>query len=389
MMTLPGPPAVQWDALAERASNLFATRSWCETWWEHYGRGGSPLLVQGGHGDAGYLVPLYVSGGLLRRVRLIGHGPADQLGPVCGPQGRAGAAAAVRAALRDPGLGWDVLLAHDVAEPEQWDQWLGATVIRRTASPAITLGTTDWDAFLGGRSKNFREQVRRRERKLRKAFHVELRLATADTLAADLGHLFRLHRARWGDDAPFATGAEQRFHEDFAPQALADGRLRLWVLELDGRPAAALHGFRFAGVEYFHQSGRDPELEEHSVGSVLLTHSIREALQDGMREYRLLRGDEAYKSRFADVQHGVHTLAVPRGLRGQAGLVALVAAQQPVLAHAVLQRLPDRVREQHRPDRVLLPLRVAPALVEVLDVREAEAVQRRRRPAVQLEHPEP
>lgn len=324
MMALPGPPAEQWDALAERASNVFGTRAWSETWWQHYGAGGEPLLVQGGHGPTAFLVPLYVAGGLVRRVRLVGHGPADQLGPLCEPAGRSGAAAAVRAALRDRSLRWHVLVAHDVSETEQWDQWLGATVVRRTGSPAIRLGTTVWDDFLAGRSKNFREQVRRRERKLRKAFAVELRMSTADTLTADLGDLFRLHAARWGDDAPFASGTERRFHEDFARRALEDGRLRLWVLTLDGRPAAALYGFRFAGVEYFHQSGRDPAVEEHSVGSVLLTHSIREAAQDGMHEYRLLRGDEAYKSRVADVEHGVHTLAVGRGLAGAAAVQAAV-----------------------------------------------------------------
>lgn len=322
MMTLPGPAAEQWDSYAERASNVFGTRAWCDTWWQHYGGGGSPLLLEGGDGDEAYLAPLYVGGSLLRRVRFVGHGPADQLGPLCAPSGRAPAAAAVRDALRQPSLRWDVLLAHDVAEDEQWDRWLGGSVLRRTDSPAIAFSTTVWDEFLAGRSKNFREQVRRRERKLRKAFAVELRLSDSGTLAADLETLFRLHLARWGQDAPFATGVERGFHEDFARRALEDGRLRLWVLELDGRPAAALYGFRFAGVEYFHQSGRDPQFEEHSVGSVLLTHSIREALQDGVREYRLLRGDEAYKSRFADVHRAVHTVAVGRGVKGAAAVRA-------------------------------------------------------------------
>src|SRR5260221_3647676 len=27
----------EWDALAEAAGNLFATREWAETWWAHFG----------------------------------------------------------------------------------------------------------------------------------------------------------------------------------------------------------------------------------------------------------------------------------------------------------------------------------------------------------------
>lgn len=59
--------------------------------------------------------------------------------------------------------------------------------------------------------------------------------------------------------------------------ALDRGWLGLWTLELDDRPVAVWYGIRFAGVDTYSQSARDPGLERASIGLVLLAHSIREA----------------------------------------------------------------------------------------------------------------
>lgn len=321
-MTLPGPSSEDWDRLAEAAGSIFATKTWAETWWTLYGGEGSPMILFDDKDAPSYVVPLYVSGRLLKQVRFIGNGPADQLGPACAPSARPAAAQHLKHFLADPPARCDVFLAQDLLEVEGWDARLDGSVIRRVASPTIAFDTTDWDDFLTRKSKNFREQTRRRDRKLNKSFDVNLRLADVDSLEDDMETLFRLHLQRWGHHAAFATGAERKFHSDFARKAAPRGWLRLWILELADRPVAALYGFRFAGVEYFHQSGRDPSYEEHSVGSILLTHSIRTALQEGMSEYRLLRGDESYKSRFADGENFVHTVAVPLTSLGRAALRA-------------------------------------------------------------------
>ncbi len=68
------------------------------------------------------------------------------------------------------------------------------------------------------------------------------------------------------------------FHREFATQAFHQGWLRLWFLEIDGKPVAALHGFRFAGADSAYQAGRDPAFRQQPVGFVLLAHAVREAL---------------------------------------------------------------------------------------------------------------
>jgi len=73
-------------------------------------------------------------------------------------------------------------------------------------------------------------------------------------------------------------------------------------------------------VESYYQMGRDPAWNEAALGFVLLAHTIREAIQDGMIEYRLLRGDESFKYRFATSDPGLETLARPNGALGRVAL---------------------------------------------------------------------
>jgi CelD/BcsL family acetyltransferase involved in cellulose biosynthesis len=152
-----------------------------------------------------------------------------------------------------------------------------------------------------------------------------MRLADAATLEGDLETLFALHRARWGSKR--SDFGDTPFHRELAREALERGWLRLWLLELDGRPVAAWHGFRVESVASYYQAGRDPALERLSVGFVLLAHSIRSAIAEGASEYRFGRGDEPFKSRFTSVDPGLETVALTRGGVGAAAYAAARAAR--------------------------------------------------------------
>ena len=135
------------------------------------------------------------------------------------------------------------------------------------------------------------------------------------------------------------SSRQAAFHREFAAQALAQGWLRLWFLEVAGTAVAALYGFRFAGAESAYQAGRDPAFESGQVGFVLLLHAIREAITDGMAEYRLLRGGAAYKNRFATSDPGIETYGLPRGRSARLVLAVALAARGRSLG---LRRLLDR-----------------------------------------------
>ena len=316
--------AGDWTRLAEASGNMFATWEWTSLWWKHFGRGRT-LLATACRDDDGRIVailPLYLSRERpLRIVRFLGHGQGDHLSPLCAPADREAVTTAFREALDRERF--DLFVGDKMPAEGDWATLLNGRMLRRTGSPVLRFEGKSWDEVLASRSSNLRQQVRRRERKLAREHDLKFRFCgDPDRLAEDLGILFQLHLARWSDTGAWFSPAAEAFHREFAACALERGWLRLWVLELDGRPAAAWYGFRFGGAELYYQAGRDPQWERGSVGFVLLAHSIRAAVEDGMSEYRFLEGSEDYKYRFASEDPGLETIAIPRGLRGRAAVEA-------------------------------------------------------------------
>ena len=312
--------------LSERSQNLFASWEWASIWWRHFGGGRTLAVTVARETDGGRAVaiaPLYLfSRAPLRVLRFAGHGAGDWLGPICAPGGGRGGADALRATLAQTD-DWDVLLAERMRCDDPAAGISAGSVLRRESFPILPFRGRTWDEILAERSANFRQQVRRRERRLAKSGKLEYRLCDdPDRLDADLDVLFDLHAAHWkrGESNAFSH-ARRSFHRDFARVALDRGWLRLWVMELDGRPVAAWYGFRRGNVEWYYQSGRDPAFDHDSVGFVLMCHTIRSAVDDGMDAYWFLRGDEPYKDRFAEEDPGLKTTAVAHGLRGRAAIV--------------------------------------------------------------------
>ena len=127
-----------WDELAERSRNIFATWEWTQTWWSHFGRDRPLHVAACRHTDDGLaaLLPLHIATtSPIRLVRFVGYGPADQLGPICDRDDRAGTAGAFRAALEDAPFRWDAFFGEQLAAEEGWSTLLGAKVLHRAESP--------------------------------------------------------------------------------------------------------------------------------------------------------------------------------------------------------------------------------------------------------------
>jgi CelD/BcsL family acetyltransferase involved in cellulose biosynthesis len=77
---------------------------------------------------------------------------------------------------------------------------------------------------------------------------------------------------------------------------LAQGRLDLWVLELDGKVAAAQFGFRYGDRLFQLQEGNDPAHASDRVGFLLRGHVMKELIAQGVRTYDFLGGELGYKA---------------------------------------------------------------------------------------------
>lgn len=328
----------EWQALAAGAGNIFGTPEWVAAWWRHYGSDGR-LLATACRTEAGDLVgvlPLYT---WMRRpvhvVRFIGGRQGDALGPICLSDHRSAVAENLTKLVYESDIG--LLIGEHLPQGEGWRDLVGACLVKHEPSPTIALEGMSWDSFLAARGKRLARKLATLERKLASRHRVEYRLAgDQERFEEDLDRLFALHRARWTRGSSF-TEAEA-FQRDFASVAFQRGWCRLWFLEVDGEPRAASYGFRFAGAEYGYQAGRDPGWGSYSLGLLLYAHVIREAICDHVSEFRLLRGGEEWKYRFATHDAGLETVGVPGSAVGSALLRAARRLPRSILrslAHVV------------------------------------------------------
>ncbi len=323
----------EWDALAEAALNPFGTHEFAAAWWKVYG-GGRKLAVtrvRAEDGRTAAILPLYrADRGPVRLLRFLGHGVADEAGPLCAAADRPLALAALRRqahALGPRGL----LLAERVAGDAGLAEALGGRVVRREASPVLAIGGQEWEGWLAGKSSNFRGQVRRMERRLARDHDLRFRLTeNPAALPADLETLFRLHDLRWEAEGGTAAFSEDRrtFHRDFAARALGRGWLRLWIAEIDGEPAAAWYGLRHAGRDWYYQLGRDPRWDAAKIGFVLLVHTIRDAFEAGVSGYHFGLGDEEYKGRFATHDPALDTVIAGRPVAARLAATGILAVRR-------------------------------------------------------------
>ena len=63
------------------------------------------------------------------------------------------------------------------------------------------------------------------------------------------------------------------------------------------------------------------------IGKAVLFHSIRDAMECGSSEYRFLRGDEAYKQRYATVDRPTRRIVSSRDLVGRTAAALIPAAK--------------------------------------------------------------
>ena len=187
--------------------------------------------------------------------------------------------------------------------------------------PYVDLAGHGWDSYLATLSSAHRYNFRRRLRNIHKHFEVRFEQAGEETQRRELlRQLMALHRERWSRvdvSGAFNTPTLVAFHDEWSRLALQRGWLGLFLLSLDGRPAASLYGFRYKDVFYFYQSGFDPAFNRFSVGMLVLGLAIRSAIEEGMHECDLLHGDEEYKFKWSSGQRRLLRLSLcPPSARG-------------------------------------------------------------------------
>jgi CelD/BcsL family acetyltransferase involved in cellulose biosynthesis len=299
----------EWNALLDASSsdNLFLSWEWMNLWWRHLGKGRRLHVIEiRSSGSLVALMPMCVVSG---RLEFLGTGSvgSDYLDLIVHADHEDVAHTAIVRTLKETGriLRFGQLPAeaavHSIAARLAEN---GYRIVERTTGlcPYLTLDGLTWDEFLSSLGQSHRENVRRRIRQLEKRGTLFEMTRTDAERRQNLQILFELHARCW-EDRGGSDGLHTRelisFHEEFSRVALDRGWLRLFVLHVEGKPAAAVYGFLRNGKFYFYQSGFDPAFRNSSVGLVALALTIRHAIADKASEFDFLHGNEEYKFRWA------------------------------------------------------------------------------------------
>ncbi|GBC99686.1 hypothetical protein HRbin17_02216 [bacterium HR17] len=320
-------PCPAWEELLNDnplpETRLFLSPEWVTMWWRYFGRGKAFLLTVTDRERWLSMAPLFCAPSPLmptaRVLRFIGTGHADY-GDFLIRRGCEEAAAMLWRWLFAHRALWDVIAFHELPQDSiafrtlaqvSLPQWAQVQVLRGEPCHRIPLNTGDGTGWRARATNALREQLKRRERQIARLFDARFQRATEPAeVAAGMAHLFALHRLRWGQRwQPGVLWAPkvQRFHREFALQALQQGRLRLHSLTLNGVPAAVYYAFHCGDYAGFYACGFHPAFGRYSVGKVLLAKVIDEAEQEGAKVFDFMRGGESYKAEFGTVvAHNFH-----------------------------------------------------------------------------------
>lgn len=307
--------ADRWDELAVRSGAPFTSPSWLLPWWRHAAPEGAQLCVVV-LWDEGALVgvaPYFVEPDLfgLRKVRPLGAGASLYVEPVAIPGSEELLARAIgeRLAALAPGVSY--ISFEGVYQASPWREliaqaWPGGGCWWHAPlsmpAPFVDASRHTYEEWFSSKSKNFREQTRRRRRQLEKKGATFRLSRTPDEMGADLRAFAELHHARWdpkGGSAVLSEGVQAML--PVAGAGLLDGgRFRLWSIEVGGTTISS-HLFVEAGGESaYWLGGFHPDWGTYQPALQTLIAAIEDGWERGDRRIDLGAGGQDYKYRLAD-----------------------------------------------------------------------------------------
>lgn len=359
--------AADWDALAVACGRPLVTPAWMAGGWRHLRTPGAELRVVPvrERDELVAIAPFYAEPKGAGRIdlRMLG-GAMPRVGPISLPGREWETAGPIAAALAAAEPRADVLALESSPVASHWplalaDRWPGPIrpPLRRyyvQSSLTVSLAFGSFDEWMASKSGHFRKRMRALRRRFADAGGT-IRAATPATAKDDIETFMRLHAMRWetrGESAIVARRAElTALYEEMAAAQLDSGRLRLFLVELDGEPIAA-ELFAEAGGELSSiNGGFDERHAKLGPSHVAIMHAIEDGIARGDKRLDLGPGDQDFKRRFADGDDPVAwtLLILPRPrmaltLARVTPTVARVAAREAARRALPPERV-DRLRE--------------------------------------------
>ena len=296
----------QWQELLGRSAvnNLYLTPIWQELWWNYFQDGDAlaGFYLTDAQGDVAAIASLSRSGD---GYSLVGSSDTFDYNDFVVAQGLEASFYSVLLDTMDASderrlslfsIGEDSPTLTILPELAR-ERGYTVAVEEEDVAPRLTLSDT-WDGYLSGLSKKDRHELRRKLRRLERHenwrwYCISDQIEAAVRMDDFLGLMRRSDPAK----AAFLTPEREAFFRDMVSTTAAEGILRLFFLEMDDKRVAASLCLDYDGVRMLYNSGHDPEYRYYSVGLLLHSLCLRDALERGYRHFDFLRGNEPYKYR--------------------------------------------------------------------------------------------
>ena len=318
--------ASEWDELIGQSEQrvFFLRLAWNRLWWRIFRPANSHLFIITCRDDEGRLVglaPFYWRqrrmAGIphIRELLLLGTGVfvrTSEYVDIIARSGYEKMVAQTVAGFLHESANWDQLWLNEVPASSRmlphFREAMGEGSKLESCSRSHYIDTnTSWETFTGGLSRGMRQNLLRRTRKLLDSYECKFhRIEKDEELVPAIAAFVDLHQARWqskGEPGSFAIPGVREFLTEAMLISLAEGRLRLWTLELDGQIAAVRLGFLDNGVLHCFQGGFDPSHAQEGLGSVMLGLCIRACTEDDrVLEYDFMGGSNEYKEAWSKLE---------------------------------------------------------------------------------------
>ena len=170
-----------------------------------------------------------------------------------------------------------------------------------------------WDDYLSALTKKDRHELRRKLRRLESSVKWRWYSVTGpEEVEGRLGDFIRLMRLSRADKDQYMTPERERFFQRVTNRMAQLGLLKLFFMEIDGRPVATSLCFDYAHTRLLYNSGYDPDYGYYSVGLLLNALCLREAIEQGLGFFDFLRGAEPYKHHLGGRERKLYQMVVKR-----------------------------------------------------------------------------
>lgn len=155
----------------------------------------------------------------------------------------------------------------------------------------------DFEAYLSTRKSKFRQEIKRRAKKLNVSGNVEIVISENQEAEKLINDYEKVYTKSWKQGEGIGPG----FHADLAKIASDKKQLLIAIIYLDDEPIAAQYRIICGNKCYFLKTAYDAQYQKYSAGFVLLYEDIKYLIDD--RKISIIDfgpGNETYKSEWAD-----------------------------------------------------------------------------------------